>query len=640
METEKDFQGDLPGAARPETTARRWRRGLVAGAGAALLLFTVTGFDRSLAHPAAAPSTGEAAAVEPVATSFEPPFQPETRVAFGPPPMVGASSAAPASAGERRTRLEAELDAFYRHRDGAPAWIEDGRDGAAAGALLDALAAAGRHGLDPEDYRVAELSARVAAARERRLAGREAAALDLDLSAAYLAFAADLCCGRLEGLPAAEPWGRRGGLPDLAASLEQALAAGPAGALADLAPPFPEYRSLTAALTRYRWIESAGGWPAVPAGPAPRPGEAADPARMIALAERLRAERYLSLEDAARLYRGWTGEGASLDGTVRYEEPLVGAVRSFQERHGLRPDAELGEATLAALNVPAAERARQVAVNLERWRWVPRDLGERHIRVNVAGFELSAFEDGREVLTMPVVVGTREWETPLFAEEIRWLEINPYWHVPASIARREILPKAAEDPSYLAGNSYQLVDRATGETIDPATADLGSLAEQGFRVRQSPGRGNALGRVKFIFPNPHNVYLHDTPQRSGFARSGRALSHGCVRVERPLELAGFVLGGDPEWDPERVRSAIDSGRSRRIDLERPLPVYLLYWTVFEDAQGRLHFRPDVYGHDQRIAESLAGVDADRLAARGGAQGNDRTAEVADPGAGDAIGAAG
>lgn len=621
--------------AGPRTVSRpRWRAALAASAAAILLLLTATGFDRGV------PPRDAEHAVEPGPASVLTPPR-DDLPSLLPALPDHSPDELPAGFGYARpARLEAALDAFYRERAGAPAWIEragarDGRPGAAADELIEALAAADRHALEPADYRAGELAERVAAAREDGIAGDELATLDVDLTAAFLAFAADLCCGRLERLPAAERWGRSEELPDLAASLERALAGGSvAAAFSSLAPPYPDYRSLTAALIRYRRTAGAGGWPEVPGGPPPRLGEPADARRMVALAERLRTEGYLGLEQAARLYRGWTGEGAE----VRYEEPLVGAVRRFQERHGLLSDAELGEATLRELNVPAAERAEQIALNLERWRFMPRDPGERHVRVNVAGYRLSAFEDGREVLTMPVVVGRRSWRTPLFADRIAYLEVNPFWHVPSSIARREILPQAAEDPSYLKRNAYQLVNRETGETIDPASADLDALGDR-VRVRQRPGRINALGRIKFIFPNRFNVYLHDTPQQSAFERSGRALSHGCVRVERPLDLAGFVLREDPEWTEERVREAIDSGRSQRIHLDRPLPVYLLYWTAFVDAEGRLHFRPDVYGHDDRVAGSLAGVKSERLAARGGAESEPRV-ETGEKVAGDAVGAAG
>ena len=522
----------------------------------------------------------------------------------------------------RRQRLWDELERFYLRRGYEPAWSGRGRLRRPARELVAALADAPDRGLDPADYRTAELTAAVEDAGRRRQVPARLAALDAALTAGFLAHAADLCCGRVGPERAGRLWRIEPEPVDLAAALEAALAERGIGAALDrLTAPHPEARRLAEALARYREIAAAGGWPEVPDGPRLEPGDQADAARLAALTDRLRAEGDLSKRTAAALRARWRRTAPAAEAGVasgeepppRYERPLVAAVRRFQARNGLEVDGKVGEDTMAALNVTAAERTARLALNLERWRWLPDDLGERHLRVNVADYRLTAHDRGREALSMPVVVGRRSWPTPVFSDLMTRVEMNPYWHVPESIARAEIVPETREDPGYLAKKGYQLLDRDTGERLDPASVSLAEIGE-GVRVRQRPGRGNALGRIKFLFPNRFNVYLHDTPDQAPFERTRRAFSHGCIRVGRPLDLADFVFAEEPGWTPERVREEIAEGRPERAELERPMPVHILYWTAFVDGDGRVHFRPDVYGHDEKLAAALAGARGDRLAA--------------------------
>ncbi|MGH7539366.1 MAG: L,D-transpeptidase family protein, partial [Gemmatimonadota bacterium] len=285
------------------------------------------------------------------------------------------------------------------------------------------------------------------------------------------------------------------------------------------------------------------------------------------------------------------------------------AVLRFQGRHGLDADGVVGGSTIAALNVPAEDRASQIEVNLERWRWLPADLGSRHIEVNIAGFGVEVVDRGRPVLRLRAIVGRHYTQTPSFSATLRYLVFAPFWHVPWSIAVREEFPRFQRDPGLLAAERFMLIDRETNEPVDPTTVEWAAstpaqLAAR-YRLRQSPGSRNALGRVKFMFPNPFDVYLHDTPGRELFARTTRAFSHGCIRVERPLDLAAFLLESQG-WTRERILGAAEGTEETTVVLDRPLPVHVLYWTAWIDpAEGTLHFREDVYGRDERVLQALA-----------------------------------
>jgi murein L,D-transpeptidase YcbB/YkuD len=260
------------------------------------------------------------------------------------------------------------------------------------------------------------------------------------------------------------------------------------------------------------------------------------------------------------------------------------------------------EETLAELNVPVQDRIRQLQVNMERWRWLPGSFGDRYILVNVPEFRLDLVEGGKTAYTMRVVVGKDQSRTPAFSDKMTYLELNPAWNIPDTIAREEILPKLASDPGYLARNNMEVIPDTDG------------------RLRQRPGPDNPLGKIKFMFPNEYDIYLHDTPADHLFSRTERDFSHGCIRLEKPLELANILLKGDPEWTPEALQAAIDSGEQKTISLDRPLPVHILYWTAWVEKDGSVQFRKDIYGHDEQLEKALADeppIWLDLGAARGG-----------------------
>jgi murein L,D-transpeptidase YcbB/YkuD len=417
----------------------------------------------------------------------------------------------------------------------------------------------------------------------------EAGNLDVWLTYLYLRYASDLTNG-LADLSHADPnWKLRDDKTDPTPLLENALAENRvAKSLQELTPAHPQYTRLRDALATYREIAKRGGWTAVPSDLKLKPGQRH--AAVPAIAKRLAV----------------TGDYTA---AVNEQETLYGpelqeAVKRFQRRHGLEPDAVVGRAVAAEMNVPAEERVRQIALNLERWRWLPRDLGERHILVNIPEYRLEVWEGAQVPVSMRVVVGKKDTPTPIFADDMTYVVFSPYWNVPADIAKKETVPSALGDPAFLNRTNMEVLDKS-GKPVDPSSIDLDNVGQ--YRFRQRPGASNSLGLVKFMFPNSYNVYLHDTPADSLFARATRSFSHGCVRVELPEKLAEYVLGDKPDWTPERISEAMHAGEERTVKLARPLPVYLGYWTARVSADGILQFRNDVYGIDARQTTLLTSV---------------------------------
>ena len=495
---------------------------------------------------------------------------------------------------------------FYRARDHELAWSTNDGLRPAARELLEVIDDAEADGLDPAAYGAAEIARRaedfgderrsflarllgwIGAGEDRTPPVERRIELDVLLTDAFLSHARDLAHGRVRGRAVGADLKLPDDRVDVVASLERALGQGVAEEIERLRPPHPEYAALKRALARYRELAAPGGWKALPAGPPVGPGEPLAAERRRALAERLAAEGF--------------ADAALADGPPLLDEPLVRAIRRFQSLRGITPDGTLGEKTIAELAVSAPARVEQIRLNLERWRWLPTDLGPRHVRVNTAAFTLGVHEESKQVLTMKVVVGREGSETPLFSDEMEVVVLNPYWYVPGGIARDEILPEAGGDPASLAKQGYELVS-TSGEPLAGGDWSAVSRAGSGVRIRQKPGPANALGRIKFLFPNSHAVYLHDTPQQHLFARTDRAFSHGCIRVEKPLELAETLLGG--EWNRERLEREIASSETTPIRLAAPVPVYILYWTALVNASGEIEFHQDVYGVDERLRSALS-----------------------------------
>jgi murein L,D-transpeptidase YcbB/YkuD len=375
--------------------------------------------------------------------------------------------------------------------------------------------------------------------------------------------------------------------------------------LAGLAPRAAGYARLREALAFYRGLAAHGGWPAIPPGGLLRLGDSGP--RVAALAARLRATGELPAASAS---------AAASDRTapVRFDAALAAALSRFQAAHGLPAKGEVAdEATLAALDVPVERRVRQLELNMERWRWMAGDLGSRYILVNLPDYLLTVVDGGRVAMTMKVIVGKASLETPVFSDLMTEIVLNPAWHIPDTIAAHEIVPALLRDPGYLRRKGYELRRRDGGAAgVEPGTIGEDQVRNLGtpgspYRLVQPPGPENALGHYKFVINDDFDVYLHDTPSTQLFARSERDFSHGCVRLEKPAELASYLLAGDPKWTPEAVAAAVAAGERVTIPLRRPLPVHILYQTAWVDAAGTVQFRDDVYGHDRWLEGELAAL---------------------------------
>jgi len=291
-----------------------------------------------------------------------------------------------------------------------------------------------------------------------------------------------------------------------------------------------------------------------------------------------------------------------------YSNEVERAVRRFQERHGLEITGVVDSVTLAELNVTAAERIRQIELNMERWRWLPLHLGQRHILINIANFKLDVVENEQVILTMLAVVGNQFRRTPVFSDMLTYLVFNPYWNITPNMAIQDILPQVLKDPTYLENQRIKVLQGwgADASEVDPNSIDWAIVDRNNFpyRFRQEPGPLNALGRIKFMFPNKFNVYLHDTPSRGFFLKSRRDFSSGCIRIERPVELAEYLLREDPKWTKKEILATIESSKETTVKLPLAIPIHLLYWTAWADDYGMIHFRNDIYGRDKLVYEAL------------------------------------
>jgi murein L,D-transpeptidase YcbB/YkuD len=488
---------------------------------------------------------------------------------------------------------------FYERRGFGPAWSTGHGLKSEAFDLAAALAEAPRDGLEPADAQAGQVRSRLEALTPQGRAPTPPpepvmlAETDILLTRSFFKHAAHLQGGMIDPARLPSDWHLRPGRADLVHELETALSGHDvASALERLVPQHPGYTALRDLLARYRAIQQRGGWPPVSAGPPLRPGSTGE--RVRQLRARLAASGDL---DPAR------------SGGAAYDTALAAAVRRFQASHGLEPTGVVREHEIAELDLPVSARVRQILLNLERWRWLPAALGERYVVVNIPAFSLELRDRGRVELAMRVVVGREMSRTPMFSDSITHLVFNPVWDVPPDIAKKEVLPAVQKDPAYLAKNHLRLY-RGHGRErreVDPARVDFRRLTPEtfGFAVKQDPGPENSIGRVKFVCPNPFSIYLHDTPAGHLFGATQRDFSHGCVRVERPFDLALHLLRGKADWDSARVAQAMDTLVTKTVRLPAPVPVHILYWTAWVDDAGTPQFRRDVYAVDSLLTVALS-----------------------------------
>ncbi len=478
---------------------------------------------------------------------------------------------------------ESELLEFYRERKYKLLWSNEKGRLDRAYDLLHVIIKAKDEGLDPADYYFEEFN------KYWDSTGLgESVQLDLLLSAALYRYSNDVHSGRLSASDLDPDWhikneslnaGRLFADVGKKASIAQLLK--------ELPPQHDGYQSLKRQLHNFRELAQQGGWQRLGWGPVLERGMQHE--QVVPLRRRLKLTGDMAVDPFPDM--------------DMYDRWLEEAVMHYQQRHGLEVDGKLGPQTRRSLNVMVSDRIRQIRINMERWRWLPRKLGKRYVMVNMTGFELYIMENGSEVLSMPVIIGMSYRSTPTFSGLISYMEYNPYWTIPKKLVLEDIVPRQLRDPSYLSRKSIKIYKGwANAKEIDPKTVDWSNVDEDTFHywMRQEPGPKNALGRVKFIFSNPYAVYLHGTPDRHLFDRVVRALSSGCIRVKDPVRLASFLLNDGTQQKEEEVLANIHLGTNQGVTLPIAIPIYLVYWTAWVDQDGKMNFRHDVYGRDTAL----------------------------------------
>lgn len=484
---------------------------------------------------------------------------------------------------------------FYEDRGYQFAWSEKKNLKPVVDDLVKAIAQCEREGLKPEDYHLNMIQGilNLIETEKQHVPFSQFSDLDLLLTDAFLSYGSALLSGSVNPTSVDDEWFAKPRTGDLHEVLERAMAENNVrDLLEDLVPKQPIYQRMRNALARYRAIEQAGGWNIIPYGPSVKRGQ--DDARVPVVKVRLHQEGYLKSEP---------DDSMLLSGAVEK------AIKQFQKDHGLEPDGVLGGATLTELNVTAEMRVRQLRVNMERCRWLPADLGDRYIFVNIPDFSLQVFDQKEMVMDMKVIVGRKMRRTPVFSSTMNQVVLNPSWTVTKNVATSDILDHVHEDSDYLQKHGFEVYANYDDDAplIDPNTVNWSSMTSTNlpFKFRQKPGPLNALGTIKFLFPNRFDVYLHDTASRSLFNKWVRDFSSGCIRVQKPMDLAEFVLQGDPVWNRENLSKALKTGGNEQyISLKEPVQVHLMYWTAWVDERDRVQFREDLYGRDELLNRAL------------------------------------
>ena len=490
--------------------------------------------------------------------------------------------------GERALASRTLLPAFYAQRKYTPAWVNPD----SITQLLDAIEPIEADGLEPADYHLHTLKElRTRLANAPAFDPALAADFDLLLTDSLIRLGYHLSFGKVDPEALDSNWNMVRYIEDLdeLLSLGRAIDSGDVTQLIEqLRPQSAQYDQLRRALQRYRTYALLGGWQPIPPGPTLKAGSTGQ--RVLALRARLVAAGDLSTQDMF---------------LPTFDDAVAAGVKRFQRRHGLLDDGRAGRKTLRELNIPVDARIDQIRANLERARWVLHDLPDTYILVDIADFSARFFRDEQLVWHSRAQVGRPARESPVFRSRITYLDINPTWTVPPTILDEDVLPELRNNPEYLSEHDM-VVLAFDGTPVETAEIDWSAYTGHSlpYLIRQQPGPGNALGRIKFMFPNRHSVYLHDTPNKSLFEKPERAFSSGCVRIEKPYDLAELLLAGNTGWDRDRLLQTVDTRRTKAVNLAEPVTIIMLYWTVAVDEDGTVNFSRDIYGRDQPIISGL------------------------------------
>ncbi|HXA00402.1 MAG TPA: L,D-transpeptidase family protein [Cytophagaceae bacterium] len=487
---------------------------------------------------------------------------------------------------------------FYVNRGFKLAWSKQGEFLPQAAMFLNLVKVSEKDGFDVERFHNKNLRALYTLAsdednHENLDQIKLRTDLDMLLTSAFFKYAHDEWKGAVD--PKKEEWFANTKKIKYGKTLEAILAdQKDANPFIVMEPLHKEYHHLKSLLTKYQEIQKRGGWPAIELKDKKKLIKGDTNTAVVNLKKRLQVSGDLTNKNTDSIFDAVTED----------------AVKKFQTRHGLDIDGVIAGSTLEELNISVEDRIRQIEINMERWRWVPERISDQYIMVNIPEFVLHVYEKDKEVWNMRVIVGKQASHTPIFNDELEYIVINPSWNVPKDISVKEILPLMQKDSTYLKRQRMEMfVGESSKSAVDPSSIDWKSVNPQNFnyRFRQMPGDDNALGIIKFLFPNEYSVYLHDTPTHSLFERSERGFSHGCIRIQNAIKMADYLLRDNPDWDHDKIIETIKSKEEKYIPLVKKIPVYILYFTVWIDPQGTAHFQKDIYGHDKKLEKELFGL---------------------------------
>lgn len=480
---------------------------------------------------------------------------------------------------------------FYKAREYKLGWFKDHEIVPEAEKMLQAVSRAGEEGLDPKNYNIVDFDKLLKDWKgiKRDLDKRDALEQEIDaaLSATYLNWASDYYRGLLEPRETKKAdWDVKRNRMKLDLALQTVLGEREDKLpFANFQPMHPQYVNLKKALANYRQIQANGGWPKIPPGTSLKVGQRSDLVPLL----RKRLSAFIARDSVSE-------QGVN----KTFSKDLSVALKRFQDQNGLAANGKLTSETISFMNIPVEDRIRQVIINMERWRWIPQSFEPNYLIVNIPEYKLRVYENGKEEMAMKVIVGKELHSTPVFSDKMEHIVISPYWNIPPGILKNEIAPKIASDPGYLDAMDMEVITR-DGKAVDPSSVDWSAAGTDSFQyiVRRRPGPKNDLGRVKFIFPNSMNIYLHDTPSTQLFSQSKRDFSHGCVRVEKPIELASYLLR-NAGWDRSKILDQVSTREEKYVPLKEKLPVYIVYFTAAADESGRVRFYDDLYEHDKKL----------------------------------------